>query len=251
VTSLVPLRQADGSPFERALLEAGADEMPSGHSRQRARVAFTAGLATAASTSAVGAAAVGSAGTSTLALVVKWVAVGVLAGAAGAGGARTVFHSAHGRSAPAHEAGAMPSAGQPTRSTLAASATPREIEIGAAAPATLASGSRAVARLDGQTGIEHEVTLLEQARAALAAGDTARSADLLDQHRRLAVRLLAPEAELLAIELATVRGDRRQAAAAARAFLAANPHSPHAQRARSLLGLAERDHGIRSPENGP
>ena len=144
----------------------------------------------------------------------------------------------------------MPSAGQATRSALAASAAPRQTAIGAEAPAAVASGSRGVARPDGQTGIELEVTLLEQARAALAAGDTARSADLLDQHRRLADRLLAPEAELLAIELAFIRGDRRQAAAAARAFLRANPRSPHAQRARSLLGLAERDDGIHASESG-
>jgi hypothetical protein len=240
------LRQRDGNPFERALLEAGAGETPSGHSRQRAWVAFAAGMASVASTGALGAAAVGSAGTSTLALVVKWVGIGVLAGAAGAGGAATVFHSTH--SGPAHEATAAASAGPATPSTLAAPATPRQIEIGPAA--AVASGSRGVVRPGGQTGIELEVTLLEQARASLAAGDTARSADLLDQHRRLADRLLAPEAELLAIELSLIRGDRRQAAAAARAFLAANPRSPHAQRARSLLGRAEPDGGIPSSENG-
>ncbi len=249
MTSLVPLRQADGNPFERALLEAGASETPSGHSRQRARVAFAAGMASIASASAAGAAAVGSAGTSTLALVVKWIGIGVLAGAAGAGGAGAVFHSAQGRSAPAHAASAIPSTNEATRSALASVTAPRQIDI-AAAPAAMASGPRNVPRLDGQTGIEVEVTLLEPARAALAAGDTARSADLLDQHRRLAERLLAPEAELLGIELLFIRGDRRQAAAAARAFVATNPRSPHAQRARSLLDRAEGDDGIRSSESG-
>ena len=84
-----------------------------------------------------------------------------------------------------------------------------------------------------------EVTVLDRAREALRAGDSAGAMRALDEHgKRFADGTLGEEAELLRIEALLERGERRAAAAEARRFLAAHPQSSHRARVRSLLRRA-------------
>ena len=80
-----------------------------------------------------------------------------------------------------------------------------------------------------------EIRLLDQARAALAAGDLPRAAALLDRYaanRPSAV--LAQEAALLRVRLLLKQGDRRGAAQLARRIIHEYPESRHVDSLRSL-----------------
>jgi hypothetical protein len=73
-----------------------------------------------------------------------------------------------------------------------------------------------------------ESALLVKARAALRASNVAEASALLSRLESQFPRgMLAQEREVLRIELLAARGDRKSAAARARAFIAANPKSPH------------------------
>jgi hypothetical protein len=81
-----------------------------------------------------------------------------------------------------------------------------------------------------------EVAALDVARGRIAAGDPAGALAALDGHRRdFADGLLRAEAEVLRIEALLRRGDSAAAVALGRRFLARTPHSPLAQRVRSLI----------------
>jgi hypothetical protein len=81
-----------------------------------------------------------------------------------------------------------------------------------------------------------EVATLDVARGRIAAGDPAGALAALDGHRRdFADGLLGAEAEVLRIEALLRRGDSAAAVALGRRFLARTPHSPLAQRVRSLI----------------
>jgi hypothetical protein len=87
-----------------------------------------------------------------------------------------------------------------------------------AAPATLAT----------------EIGLLKQAREALREGDAARASSLLDGYDAAHGTALGAEATLLRIEVLSAQGHSEQARALAQRFLADNPDSPLADRARRL-----------------
>jgi TolA-binding protein len=91
----------------------------------------------------------------------------------------------------------------------------------------------------GPEALERETKLLDGARRALRSGDSERAARELEEHgRRFSGGALAPEAEVMRIELLLARGDRAGAAARARNFLAQHPVSPHAGRVRAVLSAA-------------
>jgi outer membrane protein assembly factor BamD (BamD/ComL family) len=80
-----------------------------------------------------------------------------------------------------------------------------------------------------------EILLLDQARAALAAGDAPHAAALLDRYaasRPSAV--LAQEAALLRVRLLLKQGDRAGAAQLARRIIHEYPSSRHVDSLRSL-----------------
>jgi hypothetical protein len=96
----------------------------------------------------------------------------------------------------------------------------------------------ATAARPAPTSLTEEVASLDTAREALAAGDASRALRALDDHaRKFPGGLLGPEATVLRIEALALRGDRAAATRLGKAFLDAHPHSPHANRLRSLLGL--------------
>jgi hypothetical protein len=80
------------------------------------------------------------------------------------------------------------------------------------------------------------VALLDRARAAVRANDIATALALVDEHSRtFADGALASEAALVRIEALTAGHRTAEAAEAGRAFLIRFPHSPLAERVRSLI----------------
>ena len=80
-----------------------------------------------------------------------------------------------------------------------------------------------------------EVTAMDAARAAFAAGDARDALRRLDAYDAGFPRgLLREESAALRAETLLATGDRRGAARIASAFLAAHPSSPHAARLRAI-----------------
>ncbi len=81
-----------------------------------------------------------------------------------------------------------------------------------------------------------EIDLIDGARAALRAGDTAEAMGLLGQHAmHFSHGALAPEETALRVEALMRMGRTAEAKAYARRFVAANPASPLAERMRHLV----------------
>ncbi len=98
------------------------------------------------------------------------------------------------------------------------------------APATQAAQPAASATL------ADEVAALQVARTALAGHDPSGAIVALDHYKsRFPSGKLGPEATVLRIDALTQRGDRATASAMGDRFLAAHPHSPYADRVRSIL----------------
>lgn len=84
--------------------------------------------------------------------------------------------------------------------------------------------------------LEGEVAALDRARAALAAGDPARTIDLLDGYEQAFPRgALQQEATYLRIQALSKSGQRGAARDLAAHFLADHPASPHASQLQHLL----------------
>ena len=81
-----------------------------------------------------------------------------------------------------------------------------------------------------------QVALLDRARTALAAGDAARTRQLVDDYEtRFRDGAFSQEADVLRIEAMVQQGDQASARRAGTRFLSAHPTSPHATRVRALL----------------
>jgi hypothetical protein len=92
------------------------------------------------------------------------------------------------------------------------------------------------ASLRAGTSLSDELRVLDDARAALDAGDTARALTLLGRHDRdFSPPALAPEAMALRIEVYARGPDRESTARLARRFLVLYGDRPEAQRVRSIL----------------
>lgn len=129
---------------------------------------------------------------------------------------------AHVTSAPPHVAGAAPAVDPGPASGGALAASPR-----ANAPPPVAPRS----------ALSEELRAIDRARAAIAAGDLPEATRALDAHAAaFPSGALSDEARVLRIDILANKGDSKGAAAAARAFLAVRPRSPHAPRLRELLG---------------
>jgi outer membrane protein assembly factor BamD (BamD/ComL family) len=98
-----------------------------------------------------------------------------------------------------------------------------------------AVSSARVATREPVSDLAGEISLLDEARDALATNNPARALARLDEYDRIPAPRLAPEAAYIRIEAFLARGDAAAARAAAHRFLAAHPTSPHAKRVRALL----------------
>jgi hypothetical protein len=184
----------EGTDLERLLLDAARRERPT--SSLVPRMLAGLGLGVGLTQTAAPLAAAAKAG------VGVWVSVGILA-AAGAGFIRV-------RSFAIHEPPPPP----------------------AAAPIVTAPETSPA---KGDAKLRDEIQLLDRARAALGVRAPRQALQELhryfDDHPR---GMLAPEAAVLRIEALRESGDRAQAAAASREFLAQHPQGPLADRVRRL-----------------
>jgi TolA-binding protein len=121
--------------------------------------------------------------------------------------------------------------------TTRATTGPTPIPFPVAIPSATASSTPATisAPTPPSRRLSEETAALDAARKALAEKDASGALQALDLYdRAFPSGFLAPEATVLRIEALAQRGDDEAALAAARAFLASHPASPHARRVRSI-----------------
>jgi TolA-binding protein len=188
--------------------------------------------------------------------LVKWLAATVIVGTAGAGVYAAVKHgqssgttvSRRSEGAPAHGEQAL--AALPPRAVGDASAAPAlpadEAHTDEAIPAepraplrrgaTAGTASADKANAADVSSLEGEVTALDRARSALAAGDATRALTLLAEYEQAYPKgALRPEATYLRIQALSKSGQRDAARELAARFLAKHPSSPHAAQLQALL----------------
>lgn len=241
------------------LLRAGATEQPRSAGMQRTLAAL--GVSGALLTTASAASAVaGATGTATAAgavtgtkavkavstiLLAKWIGVGVVGGVGLAGAAAVVSAPA----APVPGVQVARSAQRPVPPRVAtpvAPALPEVIELAASevveppAPSLAAPSVPAVpaeAEPDLGAPLAAEVAFVDRARATLAAGRAEQGlAQLASYEREFPEARLLPEVLFLRLETCERLGRRSEARTAAQRLVQGFPKSPHAARARQLLG---------------
>jgi hypothetical protein len=243
-----PIGQTD---LERALLDAGRSYRSSAEARQKTKIAL--GLAGSTAAGAVGAASL-----TWLGRAARTVA-GRLGGATGgtkvivalslAGAAAGIpigRHAWQGRGAPGAPAPAAVTA--PVVAPPAAAAPPAIAPAPVGAPPAVAdarsrpglpprSDAKAAARdHDRDLALGLELAQLDEARAALGAGDARGALALLDAYTRAHPHgSLALEAEIVRIDALARDGQRDLAKRRAEAFLRRHPKSVLAARARGFL----------------
>jgi hypothetical protein len=268
------LRETHASELEGLLLESVRVDTPAPSARARTLAAVALGAA--AGSAAVGAAGSASAAALpgsavTWAFAAKWLALGAGAGVVVAGTLVGPLHQVleGGRTIP-HAVGNLPRAVTTSRThvvaplPVAAEATPaesRSTESVAALPEARIAGravmperaapvapsapervpERALTPADPApvtNTLPEEVAFLDAASRALRDHDPVRAHAALDSYAaRFGGGNLGPEATALRIQAFLEQGDHARAERIAETFLAQNPHSPHAARVRSLLGI--------------
>ncbi len=134
----------------------------------------------------------------------------------------------------------------PAESVSAAVGAPPDAPIAEAPPRAAAAGEQqkpsanksapARAAAAPSSDLRAEINLIDGARAALRAGDTAAAMDLLGKHAvHFPHGALAPEETALRVEALMRMGRTAEARAYARRFVAANPASPLAERIQRLV----------------
>jgi hypothetical protein len=264
------LKDEYAGDLEGQLLRSVASDAPRRAAHERTLVALGFGSAALGLQATTTAAAATKAGTAlTLALVAKWVGVGVGAAVIVAGAVyeapRLMDERRPAVSAPAAHGPAPVSTAAPMPPTAVAqdpSLPPTEIApIGEAnhiqaptgnitPPARSSRSSSPVAR-DTTTestpapvqvtaleppGLADEVALLDSARLTVSSNPSATLRKLDEYQGRFPHGDLAPEALVLRIEALVRSGQRGAAEKLASDYLARNPGSPHARKIRTLLG---------------
>jgi hypothetical protein len=237
---------------EQLLASLGA----AGTSLAAATAAKAAGVSAAPAASAPSvaasatAAAAGSAATSstvTGVAVAKWLGIGLLAGGAATGAVTGVSELTSTREPARVGAAALPSAVmEQSAEQRAAVPTDQQPEpVGPVQDHPSATRAEPSATATSSSPVAAEVRLLDQAREALARGDSSGALRVLREHQaRFAGGVLGEEAELLRIGALLERGHSARAAELGRAFLDAHPTSPHQARVRGLLARAEQHRAV-------
>jgi hypothetical protein len=262
------LRETHADQLEGLLLDAVRAEGPSLSARAQTLRAVAAGIA-------VGGAVVTTAGTassaaaptakaSVLLVAGKWLAVGAGAGAIVAG---AIVGPLHHLMAPSTAASGELSARAPAIVPAETAPAPRadvadpgaeevaspvvelkddssgkspEGDVLLATPASRAPDVQR-ARPSAAAPLAAEVAAIDHAARAVAKRDPERALAALDAYQKqFPSGVLRPEATVLRVQALVQQGDAVRAASIARAFLAQNPHSPHAERLRSLVQVDSR-----------
>jgi hypothetical protein len=260
------LSLASDIDLARSLLRAGRRAAPAS-ARQRAILAATAALGTTGL--AAGTVAAGGVGAAKGAFVLsaKWLALAGILGlgaatAAVVGGYRSASVAEHRASEePRLVSDRPPPVGVRNVPATAASTTPAIAPVASPVPeptpisapepasAPALAPARALARARANpvpplatppaagSSVRAELASLDQARAALAAGDAPRALSLLDAYRASFPRAsMTQEATVLRIEALARAGAAAAARRVGTAFLEAHPGTPYAARVRSLIG---------------
>ncbi len=245
------LMQDNGGLGGRLLRSARADGVPS-DARQRTLVALGLGAgATVTTGAAAGTSAALTSGAVAKASLVLLVAKVAVTGAVLTALTVTVVHHVRtstppaarvpgttAKSAPQAVLSAVP-AFAPASSAPALLPTSSAFAPVAALPEHRSSAlSARSAAVGGAAAVDltQEVAALDEAREALASGQSERALSIVNQYERgTSAKTLLLEAQVLRIEALAQRGDAARAAKLAQAFLAEHPSSAHAARVRSLL----------------
>lgn len=248
------------------LLQAGASEEPGAQGMQQTLAALGVSTAVVTTASAASAAAGGvkltsaaggaSAGTAVVGgavkaasttLLLKWIGIGVVGGVGLAGVAAVATSPAPEASvtpapvAAAPVAAAAPPAPAPSPRP-SVNVAPQPVAEVAAPPVAVASRgsvSEAVAEPALEVGapLAAEVSYVDRARSLLASGQTEQGLALLRAYeQQFPEARLLPEVLFLRLETSDRLGRKSEARAAAQRLLDGFPKSPHAARARKVLG---------------
>jgi hypothetical protein len=263
------LADVDASALARRMLTAAREEKPSNAAFERTVTALgvgamvvgagaSAGIAAAGAAASAGANAMaaGMGGTALsgatklapaglLFAAAKWVGIGAVSGLLTAGVVdRVATWNAPAPSEPVQKAisTAAPAVGAagPARVEPARTLPGPPDEL-AALPVKPAISRPAVAQpshevAERRARLAAEVEAVDRAREAMARGDASQALQALDAYERgFSEQRLRPEALYLRMEALAQRGDLAGARSAATTLLAADPHGPHAARARALL----------------
>jgi len=216
------------------LVRAGQTDGPSARSLQTAPIAVAALLSSTAAHAALaqaGGAVAAQVGKALSPLVlVKWVAVGTVAGTS----LMALVHAPEllGSKTPAKMALAAP----PAVSAKAPAAAP----VDTAQPTAAVEPPSPSSALAGVTSAPHpdvarEVSALDAARRALVAGDAAEALRLLSSLERLPGRALVPEATVLRARALLAQGNALEARAVTERFCSGAASSPQCAVLRTLV----------------
>ena len=248
------LRQG-GDGFERSLLESLHLDMPTDADRRRGLamlgivlpaavpLALTATSATSATTAATAAtrATLGATGAVKAVAVVALAIAGASLGLAIVDARRPPSGSLPAQVASSAVAIAAPLASSDPEPRHAAADEPPLVDVASlprARPVATASPVAASASPASPASLADEIARIDRVRDALAKGDFSGALALLDAEQGQG-GALAHEAAALRVEALVQRGDTAEATRVARAFLAAHPKSPLADRMRARIHLDE------------
>jgi hypothetical protein len=223
------------------LLRAGIDEKPPGASVERTLAALGAAGATLGA-AAGGAAAATAKGATLLSLgvIAKWGGVGVLAGLAVALASHVAEKEPKLSAPSAVGSTALPALTTAQRDPRA----PASPTASASAPERLAPASNAPPSIPARSlpsadaaPLAAEVAFVDRGRVAFQRGDGDAALTALDRYERaFPDRRLMPEVLYLRMEARLLLGDTARATGLARLILRDFAQSPHAVRARAILG---------------
>jgi TolA-binding protein len=262
------LRETHADQLEGLLLDAVRAEGPSASARAQTLRAVAAGIAvggTVATTAGTASSAAGpTAKASVLVVAGKWLAVGAGAGAIVAGAIVGPLHHlmapstgasselsapapaiVPGKTAPAPRADVTDPSAEEVASPMVearddSSAKSQKGDALLARPASRAPDVQR-ARPSAAAPLAAEVAAVDHAAHAVANRDSQRALAALDAYQKqFPSGVLRPEATVLRVQALVQQGDFVRAVSIARAFLAQNPHSPHAERLRSLIEVDSR-----------
>ncbi len=260
MTEFRPLLESSSSATARELLRSGLSDSPPPDSLGRvagalgltltaAVVAAPAGAATVNGALASGLGTLGKTSGVSVALVGKWLASGLVAGALVSGTATVVERARH--PAPPSEPIAAPVPAARRTTSPAPGVLPAKPEtpaeppaadsgatmLPAAPPVTSGSSTTPLAPdSSASRALGVEAARIDAARSALQRGDARRALTELDWYERSrVVGVLDREAAVLRIEALVRLGDRAHAVELARDYLAKHPQDAYVERLHELL----------------
>jgi hypothetical protein len=222
------------------MLSAAREELPDERLLQRTLLAVGTGAAVMGATGA----AVGvGAGTSSLsALAAKWFGIGAIGGIVTMGAAVGVEQAFSSKVDAVEKPVAVvapapvevpPKPRAPAEAPIALPDTPTTAKLGATPVPSRESPEAKV----GEPSIGAELVAIDNARAALAAGDHARALSLVAAYERQpGQKRMSEEALAIRMEAQARSGDTQGARASAERLLAIAPNGPQAARAHRILG---------------